>query len=159
MIAPKSAIAADYRRARKRTLAHFTEGGRSRPIAGIGNPESSALAIQHVQAWMPGRRRMGGALTPTNLFRQRVRAATDLAVFRAGQGEPEAAWRVIQPTYDSVVEGRHRVLLEGTKGTSLSLHHVQYPRVTARDTTVAGYLADADIAPSKAWRVIMICRM
>ena len=30
--------------------------------------------------------------------------------------------------------GEH-VLLEGTQGTTLSLHHGMYPRVTSRDTT------------------------
>lgn len=58
---------------------------------------------------------------------------------------------------DSFVRG-HRILLEGTQGTSLSLHHGQYPHVTSRDTTVAGCLADAGIAPSNVRRVIMVCR-
>jgi len=51
-----------------------------------------------------------------------------------------------------------RVLLEGTQGTSLSMHHGIYPYVTSRDTTVAGCLADAGIAPKRIRRVIMVCR-
>lgn len=58
---------------------------------------------------------------------------------------------------DAFVKG-HRILLEGTQGTSLSLHHGQYPHVTSRDTTVAGCLADAGIAPSNVRKVIMVCR-
>lgn len=58
---------------------------------------------------------------------------------------------------DSIVRG-DRILLEGTQGTSLSLHHGQYPHVTTRDTTVAGCLADAGIAPSNVRKVIMVCR-
>lgn len=58
---------------------------------------------------------------------------------------------------DAFVNG-HRILLEGTQGTSLSVHHGQYPHVTTRDTTVAGCLADAGIAPSNVRRVIMVCR-
>lgn len=58
---------------------------------------------------------------------------------------------------DAFVE-RRRILLEGTQGTSLSLHHGQYPHVTTRDTTVAGCLADAGIAPANVRRVIMVCR-
>ena len=58
---------------------------------------------------------------------------------------------------DAIVQGQ-RILLEGTQGTSLSLHHGQYPHVTTRDTTVAGCLADAGIAPSNVRRVIMVCR-
>lgn len=51
-----------------------------------------------------------------------------------------------------------KVLLEGTQGTSLSLHHGIYPWVTSRDTTVAGCLADAGIAPTRVRRVVMVCR-
>ena len=58
---------------------------------------------------------------------------------------------------DAIVNG-HRILLEGTQGTSLSLHHGNYPHVTTRDTTVSGCLADAGIAPSNVRRIIMVCR-
>lgn len=51
-----------------------------------------------------------------------------------------------------------RVLLEGTQGTGLSLYHGAYPYVTSRDTTVAGCLAEAGIAPSRVRRVLMVCR-
>jgi adenylosuccinate synthase len=50
------------------------------------------------------------------------------------------------------------VLLEGTQGTALSLHHGDYPHVTSRDTTVAGCLADAGIAVTRVRRVVMVCR-
>jgi len=58
---------------------------------------------------------------------------------------------------DAIVNG-NRILLEGTQGTSLSLHHGQYPHVTTRDTTVSGCLADAGIAPSNVRKIIMVCR-
>lgn len=58
---------------------------------------------------------------------------------------------------DAMVRGE-RILLEGTQGTSLSLHHGQYPHVTTRDTTVSGCLADAGIAPSSVRKIIMVCR-
>lgn len=51
-----------------------------------------------------------------------------------------------------------RVLLEGTQGTGLSLYHGEYPYVTSRDTTVAGCLAEAGIAPNRVRRIIMVCR-
>jgi adenylosuccinate synthase len=50
------------------------------------------------------------------------------------------------------------VLLEGTQGTTLSLHHGDYPHVTSRDTTVAGCLADAGIAVTRVRRVVMVSR-
>ena len=58
---------------------------------------------------------------------------------------------------DAMVAGQ-RILLEGTQGTGLSLHHGDYPHVTTRDTTVSGCLADAGIAPSNVRKVIMVCR-
>jgi adenylosuccinate synthase len=51
-----------------------------------------------------------------------------------------------------------RVLLEGTQGTGLSLHHGFYPHVTSRDTTVSGCLAEAGIAALRVRRVLMVCR-
>lgn len=61
---------------------------------------------------------------------------------------------ILQEAY----QHNRRVLLEGTQGTSLSIHHGSYPHVTSRDTTVAGCLADAGIAPKRIRRVIMVCR-
>lgn len=58
---------------------------------------------------------------------------------------------------DAFAEGR-RIFLEGTQGTGLSLHHGPYPHVTSRDTTVAGCLAEAGIAPGRVRRSIMVCR-
>lgn len=53
---------------------------------------------------------------------------------------------------------RSRVMLEGTQGTGLSLHHGIYPFVTSRETTASGCLADAGIAPSRVRRVVMVTR-
>jgi adenylosuccinate synthase len=67
----------------------------------------------------------------------------------------------IEPTRD-VLERHMRagscILLEGTQGTGLSLHHGPYPYVTSRDTTVTGAAAEAGIAPSLIDRVYMVCR-
>jgi adenylosuccinate synthase len=51
-----------------------------------------------------------------------------------------------------------RVMLEGTQGTSLSIHHGSYPHVTSRETTASGCLADAGIAPKRVRRVVMVTR-
>lgn len=51
-----------------------------------------------------------------------------------------------------------KVLLEGTQGTDLSIHHGSYPHVTSRETTASGCLADAGIAPTRVRRVIMVMR-
>lgn len=62
--------------------------------------------------------------------------------------------RESQPILErAFVRGEH-VLLEGTQGTSLSLHHGIYPFVTSRETSVAGCLADAGIASTRVRRVV-----
>ena len=59
---------------------------------------------------------------------------------------------------DDAFAAGHRILLEGTQGTGLSLHHGRYPYVTSRDTSVSGCLAEAGIAPSRVQRTLLVCR-
>jgi adenylosuccinate synthase len=58
---------------------------------------------------------------------------------------------------DAIANGK-RIMLEGTQGTSLSLHHGHYPHVTSRVTTVAGCLAEAGLSQRHVRKVIMVCR-
>jgi adenylosuccinate synthase len=51
-----------------------------------------------------------------------------------------------------------RVLLEGTQGTALSIHHGLYPSVTSRETSASGCMADAGISHRRVKRVIMVVR-
>jgi adenylosuccinate synthase len=66
--------------------------------------------------------------------------------------------RPVVELLDEAYAGGQRILLEGTQGTSLSLYHGFYPYTTSRDTTVAGCLAEAGIAPGRVRKVIMVCR-
>jgi adenylosuccinate synthase len=67
----------------------------------------------------------------------------------------------LRPTHqlleDAFARGS-KVLLEGTQGTGLSLHHGFYPHVTSRDTTASGCIAEAGIAALRVRRVLMVCR-
>ncbi len=51
-----------------------------------------------------------------------------------------------------------KILLEGTQGMGLSLHHGMYPHVTSRDTSVSGTLSEAGISPRRVRRIIMVTR-
>jgi adenylosuccinate synthase len=53
---------------------------------------------------------------------------------------------------------RGRILVEGTQGAGLSLHHGDYPYVTSRDTTASGCLAEAGIAPGRVRKTLLVCR-
>ena len=67
----------------------------------------------------------------------------------------------VRPTLD-ILERAYssgkKIMLEGTQGSGLSLHHGPYPYVTSRDTNVAGCLAEAGIAPARVRRVVMVTR-
>lgn len=59
---------------------------------------------------------------------------------------------------EDLYRNNKRILLEGTQGTGLSLHHGIYPFVTSRDTSVAGCLSEAGISPKRVKRIIMVTR-
>lgn len=63
---------------------------------------------------------------------------------------------------DSELEKMYRdgkkILLEGTQGTGLSLHHGLYPHITSRDTSVSGCLSEAGISPKRVRKIIMVTR-
>lgn len=51
-----------------------------------------------------------------------------------------------------------KIMLEGTQGTTLSLHHGHYPHVTSRVTTAAACLAEAGLASRNVRKILMVCR-
>ena len=84
-------------------------------------------------------------------FGDRVRLAKDHPDLRPYVGSVGSALE------DAYAEGR-RILLEGTQGTRLSVHHGTWPYVTSRETTASGCLADAGISPLRVRRVVMVTR-
>lgn len=59
---------------------------------------------------------------------------------------------------ENLYKERKKILLEGTQGTGLSLHHGLYPHVTSRDTSVSGCLSEAGISPRRVRKIIMVTR-
>jgi adenylosuccinate synthase len=52
-----------------------------------------------------------------------------------------------------------RVVVEGTQGFGLSIWHgSDYPHLTSRDTTAAGFVAEAGLAPHDVDEVVMVIR-
>jgi adenylosuccinate synthase len=71
----------------------------------------------------------------------------------------------LSPYVGEVADALHRalgkkenVLLEGTQGAGLSLHHGPYPFVTSRDTTASSICGEAGIGPLDVERVILVVR-
>lgn len=60
--------------------------------------------------------------------------------------------------FSSSLSDGKKIMLEGTQGTSLSLHHGSYPHVTSRATTATACLAEAGLAARFVRRVLMVCR-
>ena len=67
----------------------------------------------------------------------------------------------VRPTHE-ILERAYtrgwRIMLEGTRGSGLSLFHGPYPFVTSRDTNVAGCIAEAGIAPARVRKVVLVVR-
>lgn len=70
--------------------------------------------------------------------------------------EPSLA-SMVRPTL-SLYRESHRVLVEGTQGTLLSVHHGDWPYVTSRCTSVANHLAEAGLPVTSVNRVIGVFR-
>ncbi|MGY4167527.1 adenylosuccinate synthetase [Bradyrhizobium sp. USDA 4529] len=64
----------------------------------------------------------------------------------------------VQRELENAYANGTRIMIEGTQGTGLSLHHGHYPHVTARETTASGCLADAGVAPTRVRRIVMVVR-
>lgn len=60
--------------------------------------------------------------------------------------------------FEEMHAANKKILLEGTQGTLLSLHHGYYPYVTSRDTTVGGCLAECGFGPLKVRKIVMVTR-
>ena len=56
------------------------------------------------------------------------------------------------------VDAGARVIVEGTQGYGLSLHHGEYPYVTSRDTTAAAFLSEVGLSPLCVDEVVMVIR-
>lgn len=69
--------------------------------------------------------------------------------------------KFIGPVADNLCEAAFRnetILLEGTQGTGLSIHHGIYPYVTSRDVTVGSLCGEAGVPPTSIRKVILAVR-
>jgi len=64
----------------------------------------------------------------------------------------------VHDIFERINRDQQKILIEGTQGTMLSLHHGYYPHVTSRDTTVSGCLAECGIGPQRVRKIVMVAR-
>jgi adenylosuccinate synthase len=58
----------------------------------------------------------------------------------------------------AALKNRENVLIEGTQGIGLSLHHGQFPHVTSRDVTAGTLCGEAGVGPTQVSSVVMVVR-
>jgi adenylosuccinate synthase len=77
-------------------------------------------------------------------------------------GETPDLSRYIQdtsPILRRALTAGERILIEGTQGFGLSaIHGEAWPKVTSRDTTAAGFLAEAGLSPLDVDQIILVIR-
>jgi adenylosuccinate synthase len=83
----------------------------------------------------------------------------DAKVVLAGEVEPlQDFCGDVAAMLHKAIANNERVLLEGTQGTGLSLHHGIYPYVTSRDVTAGSLCGEAGIGPTSVDRVVLVVR-
>jgi adenylosuccinate synthase len=97
-----------------------------------------------------------GAATANNLFKNRLQARSSQKAKNCK--ELKSYIGSAHEKYEEFYSQNKKILLEGTQGTMLSLHHGIYPYVTSRDTSVSGCLSDAGISPKRVRKIIMVTR-
>lgn len=102
--------------------------------------------------------RVGSTLTGTGAASAR-KTLREPSVRRAGD-VPELKPYVGDAAHElnELLDAGGHVFVEGTQGAGLSLHHGPYPYVTGRDTTAAGFLAEAGLAPMLVTDVVLVLR-
>jgi adenylosuccinate synthase len=58
----------------------------------------------------------------------------------------------------AALKGGESVLIEGTQGIGLSLHHGHFPHVTSRDVTAGSLCGEIGVGPTQVSSVIMVVR-
>jgi adenylosuccinate synthase len=97
-----------------------------------------------------------GAATSNNLLRSRIQEISDHKAKNCH--ELKLYIGSAHEEFEKLYSKNKKILLEGTQGTMLSLHHGIYPYVTSRDTSVSGCLSDSGISPRRVRKIIMVTR-
>jgi adenylosuccinate synthase len=94
-----------------------------------------------------------GAATARKVLRQ--------AGLRLAQSVPELREFIgdVSQELNAALDRGDHIIVEGTQGFGLSLHHCQdFPYCTSRDTTAAAFLADAGLSPRLLTDIVLVLR-
>jgi adenylosuccinate synthase len=117
-------------------------------IIGPGHIESEATLKQDIGSTGKG---VGAAVAAKARRAADLHLARDSAALQPYLGD-------VTGIANEVIARGGRVLLEGTQGFGLSLHHGIYPFVTSRDTTAGTLCGDAGVSPRLLDEIILVVR-
>ena len=124
----------------------------------VGMPSRPISLKEHLTKISSTAQGVGAASARKINHRGKIKRGKSQVVLAKNVAELKPFVHESAPILEQAYQKHEKVLLEGTQGTSLSLHHGTYPYVTSRDTTVSGCLADAGISPKQVRRIVMVCR-
>lgn len=111
---------------------------------------------------LPDTARIASTASGTNsawIRRMRRRADDVRLAINSRQLQTYARVEAVAPLLHSCLIGNRDVIVEGTQGFGLSLLHGEdYPYVTARDTTAAGFCAEVGLSPRHIDYVVLVVR-
>jgi adenylosuccinate synthase len=93
----------------------------------------------------------GAAIARKVLRASGVRRTADIPALRPFAGD-------VPVELSRFLEGGGSLIVEGTQGAGLSLHHGPFPFTTGRDTTAAAFLSEAGLPPTRVTEVVMVLR-
>jgi adenylosuccinate synthase len=97
-----------------------------------------------------------GAATSNNLLLNRLKGTLDHKAINCAKLKQYIG--SAREEFEKLYCRNAKILLEGTQGSLLSLHHGIYPYVTSRDTSTSGCLSDAGISPRRVRKIVMVTR-
>lgn len=93
----------------------------------------------------------GAAIAQKVLRASGVRRTADIPTLRSFAGDVPAELA-------RFLDGGGNLIVEGTQGAGLSLHHGPFPFTTGRDTTASAFLSEAGLPPTRVTEVVMVLR-
>jgi adenylosuccinate synthase len=122
------------------------------------DPQAGIIEQRHKDAEITLKKRIGstgegvGAAIADKVLRSvDFRLARDISELQQYLGN-------IAEIVNNIIDSGGKVLIEGTQGSGLSLHHGIYPYVTSRDTTAGALCSEVGISPRVVEDIILVIR-
>jgi adenylosuccinate synthase len=124
------------------------------------DPRASIVTPAHRSAETDLVARVGSTASGTGAsLIERIKRSEDHRLAGSYPGLEKYICRDLGPRLRAMLNRSQRILIEGTQGFGLSLWHSDhYPFTTSRDTTAAGFVAEAGLAPHDVDHVVLVLR-